>query len=85
MGVCMMEHSRQARKFFDLAWLGMGAEGAVDAMMACNTHVWGENFDFGLRKCYLNVDHPIFYKRPVVPYCFPLRGIRTASDQRPQT
>jgi hypothetical protein len=60
MGVCMMEHSRQARKFFDLAWLGMGAEGAVDAMMACNTQVWGENFDFGLRKYYLNADHPIF-------------------------
>jgi hypothetical protein len=36
MGVCMMEQSRQARKFFDLAWLGMGAEGAVDAMVACN-------------------------------------------------
>ena len=45
MGVCMMEHSRQARKFFDLAWLGMGAEGAVDAMMAHNTHVW----PFGVR------------------------------------
>ncbi len=30
----MMEQSRQARKFFDLAWLGMGAEGAVDPMVA---------------------------------------------------
>jgi len=29
----MMEQSRQARKFFDLAWLGMGAEGAVDPML----------------------------------------------------
>jgi len=29
----MMEQSRQARKFFDLAWLGMGAEGAVDPMV----------------------------------------------------
>jgi len=28
-----MEQSRQARKFFDLAWLGMGAEGAVDPMV----------------------------------------------------
>ena len=71
MGVCMMEHSRQARKFFDLAWLGMGAEGAVDAMMACNTHVWGENFDFGLRKCYLNVDHPIFLQAPCGTILFP--------------
>ena len=33
MGVCMMEQSRQARKFLDLAWLGMGAEGALDAMV----------------------------------------------------
>ena len=31
-----MEQSRHARKFFDLAWLGMGAEGAVDPMVACN-------------------------------------------------
>jgi hypothetical protein len=29
----MMEQSRQARKFFDLAWPGMGAEGAVDPMV----------------------------------------------------
>jgi len=33
-GVCMMEQSRQARKFFDLAWLGIGAAGAVDPMAA---------------------------------------------------
>lgn len=33
-GVCMMEQSRHARKFFDLAWFGMGAEGgAVDPMV----------------------------------------------------
>ena len=31
-GVCMMEQSRQARRFFDLAWFGMGAGGAVDPM-----------------------------------------------------
>jgi len=29
-----MEHSRQARKFFDLAWFGIGAAGAVDPMAA---------------------------------------------------
>jgi len=33
-GVCMMEQSRQARKFFDLAWFGIGAAGAVDPMAA---------------------------------------------------
>ena len=26
----MMEQSRHARKFFDLAWFGIGAAGAVD-------------------------------------------------------
>lgn len=30
----MMEQSRQARKFFDLAWFGIGAAGAVDPMAA---------------------------------------------------
>jgi hypothetical protein len=30
----MMEQSRQARRFFDLAWFGMGAGGAVDPMDA---------------------------------------------------
>ena len=40
----MMEQSRQARKFFDLAAVGMGAGGAVDPMMTCNTQVWGEKF-----------------------------------------
>ena len=33
MGVCTMEQSKQARKFFDLAWGGMGAVGAVDPMV----------------------------------------------------
>jgi hypothetical protein len=28
----MMEQSRQARRFFDLAWFGIGAAGAVDPM-----------------------------------------------------
>jgi hypothetical protein len=45
MGVCMMEQSRQARKFFDLAWLGTGAEGAVDPMMASDTR----DSSFGVR------------------------------------
>jgi len=30
----MMEQSRHARKFFDLAWFGIGAAGAVDPMAA---------------------------------------------------
>lgn len=30
----MMEQSRHARKFFDLAWFGIGAAGAVDPMVA---------------------------------------------------
>jgi hypothetical protein len=29
----MIEQSRQARRFFDLAWPGMGADGAVDPMV----------------------------------------------------
>jgi hypothetical protein len=33
MGVCTMEQSRHARKFFDLAWPGMMAEWAVDPMV----------------------------------------------------
>ena len=39
MGVCTMEQSRQARKFFDLAWFGMGAEGAVDPMVERNQSI----------------------------------------------
>jgi hypothetical protein len=34
MGVCIMEQSRHARRFFDLAWFGIGAAGAVDPMAA---------------------------------------------------
>lgn len=30
----MMEQSRHARKFFDLAWFGIGAAGAVDPIAA---------------------------------------------------
>lgn len=54
MGVCMMEQSRQARKFFDLAWLGTGAEGAVDPMMASTLKL----LKFGVRNLtfdYVNV------------------------------
>lgn len=29
----MMEQRRHARRFFDLAWLGIGAGGAVDPMV----------------------------------------------------
>jgi hypothetical protein len=37
-----MEQSRQARRFFDLDWFGMGAAGAVDPMVASGV---------GLREC----------------------------------
>jgi hypothetical protein len=54
----MMEQRRQARRFFDLAWLGTGAEGAVDPMMAYNRELWGENWTYG----YVNIIicHPMY-------------------------